>query len=144
VELVSALTSYTNLVPTYCCSARPPAADQEDVRSPHNYLLNTWARLGLVGLVLILGILLTGLRLARLVAMHAPRVRDDDVFAMFLVASIPVAALLGVVLESPFGALPYFWALGHLSARACQVGAVKPFGARALVRVRVPEANYIA
>jgi O-antigen ligase len=111
------------------------AADQEDVRSPHNYLLNTWARLGLVGLVLILGILLTGLRFARLVAMHAPRVRDDDVLAMLLVASIPVAALLGVVLESPFGALPYFWALGHLSARACQVGAVKPFGARAPVRV---------
>jgi O-antigen ligase len=108
------------------------AADQEDVRSPHNYLLNTWARLGLVGLVLILGILLTGLRLARLVAAHAPRVRDDDVLAMLLIASIPVAALLGVVLESPFGALPYFWALGHLSARACQVGAVKPFGARAL------------
>jgi len=45
---------------------------------------------------------------------------------MLLVASIPVAALLGVILESPFGALPYFWALGHLSARACQVGAVRP------------------
>jgi hypothetical protein len=45
---------------------------------------------------------------------------------MLLVASIPVAALLGVILESPFGALPYFWALGHLSARACQLGAVRP------------------
>jgi O-Antigen ligase len=104
------------------------AAEQEDVRSPHNYLLNTWARLGLIGLILILGILLTGLRLARLVARHASRVRDDDVLAMLLVASIPVVAVVGVVLESPFGALPYFWALGHLSARACQTGAVVPFG----------------
>jgi len=104
------------------------AATQEDVRSPHNYLLNTWARLGLVGLILMLGLLVSGLRLARLVARHARRVRDDDVLAMLLVASIPVAALVGVVLESPFGALPYFWALGHLSARACQTGAVVPFG----------------
>ncbi len=106
------------------------AAEQEDVRSPHNYLLNTWARLGLAGLAIILGILLTGLRLARLVARHASRIRDDDVLAMLLVASIPVAALVGVVLESPFGALPYFWALGHLSARACQIGVVTPFGSR--------------
>lgn len=99
-----------------------------EVRSPHNYLLNTWARLGLVGVVLVLGLLIAGLRLARLVAKYAPRVRDDDVLAMLLVASIPVIAFVGVVLESPFGALPYFWAIGHLSARACQIGAVRPFG----------------
>lgn len=105
------------------------AAAQEDVRSPHDYLLNTWARLGLVGLVLVLALLVSGLRLARLVARRAPRIRDDDVLAMLLVASIPVAALLGVVLESPFGALPYFWALGHLSARACQLRAVRPLSA---------------
>jgi hypothetical protein len=37
------------------------------------------------------------------------------------------------VLESPFGALPYFWAIGHLSARACQTGAVVPFGGRGLL-----------
>jgi len=101
---------------------------QEDVRSPHNYLLNTWARLGLLGLGLVLGLLLAGLRLSRLVARHAPRIRDDDVLAMLLVASVPVIAVVGVVLESPFGALPYFWAVGHLSSRACQTGAVTPFG----------------
>jgi hypothetical protein len=105
-------------------------APSTEVRSPHNYLLNTWARLGLVGLVLILGLLLAGIRLARLVAKHAPRVRDDDVLAMLLVAGVPVVAAVGVVFESPFGALPYFWAIGHLSARACQVGAVAPFGVR--------------
>jgi hypothetical protein len=99
----------------------------EDVRSPHNYLLNTWARLGLVGLALVLGLFLVGLRLSRLVAKHAPRIRDDDVLAMLLVASVPVVAVVGVVLESPFGAIPFFWALGHLSSRACQVGAVVPF-----------------
>jgi O-antigen ligase len=104
------------------------ATEQEDVRSPHNYLLNTWARLGLVGLVLVLGLLLAGLRLSRLVAGHARHIRDDDVLAMLLVTSIPVVAFVGVVLESPFGALPYFWALGHLSARASQMKAVRPFG----------------
>ena len=103
------------------------AATQEDVRSPHNYLLNTWARLGVVGLLLILAMIVAGLRLVRVVARRAARIRDDEVLAMLLVASIPVAALVGVVLESPFGALPYFWALGHLSARACQTGVV-PFG----------------
>jgi O-antigen ligase len=102
------------------------------VRSPHNYLLNTWARLGLVGVGLVLGLMIAALRVARLVARHAPRVRDDDVLAMLLVASIPVVAFVGVVLESPFGALPYFWALGHLSSRACQLGAVTPFGARSV------------
>jgi hypothetical protein len=115
------------------------AATQEDVRSPHNYLLNTWARLGLVGVALILGLLVSGLRLARLVAKRAPRIRDDDVLAMLLVTSIPVAALLGVVLESPFGALPYFWGLGHLSARACQLGAVRPLSA-----VLRPEPSHLA
>lgn len=106
------------------------AAEHEDVRSPHNYLLGTWARLGLIGVVLVLALLISGLRLARLVAKHAPHVRDDDVLAMLLVASIPVVAFVGVVLESPFGALPYFWAIGHLSVRACQIGAVRPFGHR--------------
>jgi hypothetical protein len=100
-----------------------------EVRSPHNYLLNTWARLGVAGVILVLGLLIAGLRLARMVARQAPRVRDDDVLAMLLVASIPVVAFVGVVLESPFGALPYFWAIGHLSARAIQIRAVAPFGA---------------
>ena len=121
------------------------AAEQEDVRSPHNYLLGTWARLGLIGVVLVLGLLIAGLRLARLLAKHAPHVRDDDVLAMLLVASIPVVAFVGVVLESPFGALPYFWAIGHLSARACQVGAVRPFGvARGLLRPGEGGSNVLA
>ena len=104
------------------------AAAEEDVRSPHNYLLNTWARLGLIGVGLILGILFTGLRVARLVVRHAAQLREDDTLAILLVASIPVAAFVGVVLESPFGSLPYFRALGHLSARVCQTGAAVPFG----------------
>jgi O-antigen ligase len=106
------------------------AAEQEDVRSPHNYLLNTWARLGLVGLVLVLGLLLAGLRLAIMITKRVSHLRDDDIMAMLLLASIPVVAVVGVVLESPFGALPYFWAIGHLSARACQTGVVTPFGTR--------------
>jgi O-antigen ligase len=103
-------------------------APNSEVRSPHNFLLGTWARLGLVGVVLLIGLLIAGLRLAYLVARHARQVRDDDMLAMLLVAAIPVIAFVGVVFESPFGALPFFWAIGHLSARACQIGAVTPFG----------------
>ena len=36
-------------------------------------------------------------------------------FAALIVVALPVVALLGVVLESPFGAIPYFWAVGHLA-----------------------------
>ena len=35
--------------------------------------------------------------------------------AALLVLALPVTALLGVVLESPFGAIPYFWAVGQLA-----------------------------
>jgi hypothetical protein len=41
-------------------------------------------------------------------------------FAALALLALPVTALLGVVLESPFGAIPYFWALGHVAYRIVQ------------------------
>lgn len=102
----------------------------EEVRSPHNYLLNTWARLGLVGLGLVLVVIAAGVRLMLLVRRHSEELSDIDVLALLIVCSIPVAGVVGVILESPFGALPYFWALGHLSVRACERGLIAPFGVR--------------
>ncbi|WP_034274005.1 O-antigen ligase family protein [Haloechinothrix halophila] len=97
---------------------------REDVRSPHNYLLGAWARLGLLGLALLLALTVLGWRLAVVVGGRAPRLSDVDVLAIMIAAGMPGVALVGVMLEAPFGALPYYWALGHLSAVACQHGLV--------------------
>lgn len=106
-------------------------AQNGEVRSPHNYFLNTWARIGLVGLVLVAALILTGLRLGLAIARYDPMLRDVDLVALMLVATLPIAAALGVVLESPFGALPWFWGMGHLSARAIQLRVARPLGALA-------------
>jgi hypothetical protein len=87
-----------------------------DVRAPHNYLIGTYARLGLVGLLLL------GLVVVQLLA-GIWRVRrlagSDDL--VFLAAIVPpmilAAAIFGVVLEAPFGAIPFFWFLGILFAK---------------------------
>jgi len=103
------------------------ARNREEVRSPHNAWLNTWARLGLLGLALFVGIWAAGIRLGVMVASRSPKIRDTDVLTILLVVAVPIVASFGVVLESPFGAIPYFWALGYLSVRACQLGALRTF-----------------
>lgn len=87
------------------------------VRSPHNFLVGTYARLGLIGAFLQLltigvGYVLTWRALAR-------EDEPDDLawLAALLVVALPVAAAVGVVLESPFGAVPYFWGYGILLSR---------------------------
>jgi hypothetical protein len=87
----------------------------QNVRSPHNYVVGTLARLGVAGALLTAVVILMGWWWA----MSTLRRRDADpptVLACLVVVSIPIAGLLGVVLESPFGAIPYFWALGQLAA----------------------------
>lgn len=100
---------------------------RDDVRSPHNYFMGSWARLGLIGLALILAVLLVGYRLVVLVQRNVAKPRDIDIAAMLVVVGMPIAASIGVVLESPFGAIPFFWALGHLSAICCARGVSAPF-----------------
>lgn len=92
-----------------------------DVRSPHNYFVGTWARLGVIGLGIVSVIVLCGLWLAVLVRRTAQVFTDADVLALLVTVAIPAAAAVGVILESPFGAVPYFWALGHLSWRAAEL-----------------------
>ena len=85
------------------------------VRSPHNYPIGTAARLGIPGALLVLALM--GTALFR--SMRILRKRRDlaalDILAAAAIVAIPVVAALGVVLESPFGAVPYFWAIGHLA-----------------------------
>jgi O-antigen ligase len=80
-------------------------------RSPHNYWLNTLLRVGLVGLALFVALLSTvsvrlALYRAELARSHLLRLA-----ALLLVSLIPPMTL-GVVLESPFGAVPFFWCMG--------------------------------
>ena len=92
----------------------------QNVRSPHNYLLGTWARLGLIGAALAAALLVAGVRLA--IRQLGEQGQPADTLAALIALTMPVVALFGVILESPFGAIPYFWAVGHL----CSVLARRP------------------
>ena len=98
-----------------------PLADP-DVRAAHNFGVNTWARLGAIGLLLITSIFALALIAALRLAIRSRTPPLLDLFAALLVIAIPTTALLGVVLESPFGAIPYFWAVGYLGARMVEEG----------------------
>lgn len=78
------------------------------VRAPHSFILNTYARLGVVGLALLGWLVFAAARATR-------RAGDELALTALLVcATLLVTSLVGVVLEAPFGALPFFWALGLL------------------------------
>jgi O-antigen ligase len=91
--------------------------DGRVVRSPHNIAMTILSRTGVLGLLLWLGLLAVGWwRIVRATA--AARLagdRDNEMFGVWLAVSlvvILVTALLGVILESPFGAIPFFFLLG--------------------------------
>ncbi len=98
----------------------------EDVRQPHDYVINTWARLGLIGLIIIIGIALFGIRIIAKLG-RAPQLGGLDIVAIAVAVGLPISACYGVVLESPFGALPVWWALGYLGYRAVQLRLSWPF-----------------
>jgi O-antigen ligase len=87
----------------------------DNVRSPHNWFIGIYARMGTVGLLLaiatIAAVLLGVLRGIRRAA------RDNllAIASMITVAVLPIATL-GVVLEAPFGAVPFWWAAGIVLA----------------------------
>ena len=88
----------------------------ENVRSPHNWFVSVFARLGLVGMILASAVVL---QLLWLIWRHRSAIADDDlltVCATVVVAIVPVAAV-GVILESPFGAIPFFWSAGVLMSQ---------------------------
>lgn len=93
---------------------------QDDVRSPHNYLVGSYARLGVVGLGILLSMIVVALlRCRRALA------RDDDlqILAALLIVMLLTVSLMGVILESPFGAVPFFWAIGVVSMPVCSVSS---------------------
>ena len=102
-----------------------PFADPA-VRAIHNFAINTWARLGAVGLLLTIAIALLAVAAATRLCSRSVTPPGLDLLAAMLVIAIPVTALFGVVLEGPFGAIPYFWAVGYLSARMVEEGLWRP------------------
>ncbi|MEU6774807.1 O-antigen ligase family protein [Streptomyces sp. NPDC046759] len=87
------------------------------VRSPHNYLISTFARLGIIGLTIVVA-LLTSLMAVVVRTVRTGPPDELTSLCVLMVLSLLIVALLGVILESPFGATPFFWAAGILLAGA--------------------------
>lgn len=92
-------------------------------RSPHNYWIGTLMRGGFISAIC--SLLLAIFIVRRSVALS--RLWEQEPF-FFASAMIPMALLipasLGVVLESPFGAVPYFWCAGVLTATTLRPRAI--------------------
>jgi O-antigen ligase len=89
----------------------------DGVRSPHNWFVANYARLGLIGFGLSAAVCLS--LLFRMVKWRQ-KIGDDGLLSMAaltIVVILPVATL-GVVLEAPHGAVPFFWAAGIVFAAA--------------------------
>jgi O-antigen ligase len=84
------------------------------VRSPHNWFLGMYARLGILGLVIAISLYsFAVLTIAR--NLFSEFFHDlNRLSGLILIALLPVS-LFGVVLEAPFGAIPFYWALGIIS-----------------------------
>jgi len=96
--------------------ARRPLGNSEHLRSPHNYFVGSYARLGLVGLGLLLALLLAAGR----EAVRCRRVAATDplvLFAVIFPGALLASGAFGVELEAPFGAVPFFWCLGIILSR---------------------------
>lgn len=92
----------------------PDMAEDFTARSPHNILVTTMGRMGVIGL----GILVWILMLIFFRTLHVVRARTSDATQVALWASIwPIAISsgLGVVLEGPMGAV-VFWSLLGLAS----------------------------
>jgi O-antigen ligase len=88
-------------------------ASNDTVRSPHQYFLGSWARLGLLGLAPLMAVCLMALRRS----CRFTQDRDElELFASLVSVTFLLVASVGVLLESPFGAVPFFWSVGVLAA----------------------------
>ncbi|RKS80302.1 O-antigen ligase-like membrane protein [Motilibacter peucedani] len=96
-------------------AARYYEASYDRVRAPHDIVLNTLARTGFPGAVLHAGVILLAM-VSAVRALWRPNRSPGLQLAAVSVLVVPVVALFGVILESPFGAVPYFWAVGTLLA----------------------------
>lgn len=96
-----------------------------EVRSPHNFLLTVLARTGVIGLALFGWVAFQAVSDVR----HLRRRSEPSPLgqvAALLVTMTLLVSLVGVVLESPFGAIPFYWAVGVLVATVCGETRIRP------------------
>lgn len=95
-----------------------------NVRSPHNWLVGVYARTGVIGAGFVVIMLLA---LIYHVLKHLARIGSEELpmmAAMIILGIIPVS-MMGVVLEAPFGAVPFWWAVGIIFAIGGNPSAIK-------------------
>ena len=80
---------------------------------PHNFILTVLARLGIIGVLLFSAVVV--LALVRLFSTQ-PSSHNEMVPNLIFLGLITVS-LFGVVWESPFGSIPFWWCLGLLLSR---------------------------
>ncbi|WP_169748113.1 O-antigen ligase family protein [Demequina rhizosphaerae] len=104
-----------------------------NVRSPHNWFVGVYARLGIIGITLI-GAWVVQLLLILWRRRKAVGLDDLLSFSALAVFAVLPVATFGVVLEAPFGAVPFFWASGIIMAER----GISPFpgASRALGRAQ--------
>jgi hypothetical protein len=109
---------------------QPDPTNPRLLRSPHNFVLTLLARTGVVGLVLWLSAIAcwaVPVLLKIRAAMRHGRHADAD-YVLWLTVypmAILVAAMFGVVLEGPYGAIPCYLLIG-MSLRAAEALAEEP------------------
>jgi O-antigen ligase len=86
----------------------------EGLRSPHNYFVTVYGRMGLVGLGLIsiIAALIVRNALSAARAARAGRITMEDFSYWCGVVMLLIAGTFGVVLEGPMGAIPFWTFLG--------------------------------
>jgi hypothetical protein len=126
---------------------QPDPTNPRLLRSPHNFVLTLLARSGLVGLTLWLAVValwLVPVLASIRGATRAGRQSDAD-YVLWLTAypvAIVVAALFGVVLEGPYGAIPCYILLG-MSLRAAEALAEQTATAASPAMVRVRDRSWV-
>jgi O-antigen ligase len=94
----------------------PDSSEEFSARSPHNVLITVFARMGVVGSVAFLALLVAcALRTLRVLRNNAAPVADSGAFWCAAWVLL-VAACFGVVLEGPMGAVVFWTILGLASA----------------------------
>lgn len=86
-----------------------------EVRAPHNFLIGSYLRLGVLGLVLALALMSSVASRVYLVAARPAR-SEVEMLAALIASGFALGAVFGVLLESPFGAVPFYWSLGIIVA----------------------------
>jgi len=104
----------------------PDGDEQFTARSPHNFLLSNFARMGMVGALLLFAqIAALGWKTRQSKEIVDPEAATPALAWWLLAWSILISACFGVVLEGPMAAAVFWTALGLANAKNCIGGRAK-------------------